>query len=154
MANIVFNIALGRGNELARRVINDDPAPSGFVLMLLQTAEADATLRTHATVAAMLAGANTEANFTNYGRINITTGVTVNVDNSGNVHSFDVPNQTFTNAGGTTDNTLAKWVLCYAPDVAGADSTLVPVCAQDFTPTTSGVDLECIINASGVVQAS
>jgi len=68
MANAVFNVALGRINELHDRVVGNDPANSALVIVLLKTAEADATLKDYTTLAALLAGANVEANFTNYAR--------------------------------------------------------------------------------------
>lgn len=146
MADRVANIAKGRAVELATA------NPTAGVVLLLQAAEVDDTLDNYDTVAAMLAAAgNTEATFTNYAR---KTGIaiTVNLDDAGNVHSLDIPDQVWTAAGGATNNTLAK--LVFAIQTGVDDSSLIPVTAQDWTPTTDGSDLTAQINASGIYQAA
>ena len=76
MADGVFNVAKGKVNEYHDRVDNNDPANSAIIVVLLQVAEADATLQDYATLSALLAGANTECTFTNYARKVITDTAT------------------------------------------------------------------------------
>lgn len=128
-----------------------DNSTAGVVL-LLSAAEVDDTLDNYDSVQAMLAAAgNTEAAFTNYAR---KTGITITAteDDAGNTYALDIPDQTWTSAGGTTDETLAK--LVFAIQTGADDSTLIPVSHQDFTPTTDGSDLTAQINADGVYQAA
>ena len=70
MADIVFNGAKGRVNELVRRVKNNDPANSAIIVVALKATglEADAVLRDYTDLAALLAAANDEATNVNYAR--------------------------------------------------------------------------------------
>jgi hypothetical protein len=140
----VFNIAKGGAAEKVRV----DPTKVG--ILLLKVAESDALLRTRATITAVLA-TNTEADFTNYAR---KTGITatLTVDNTNNWTTFTIPNQTWTSAGGATNNTLAKLVIFY--DAGGTDATRVPLTAHDFVITTDGSDLTTSVSASGLFRAA
>lgn len=136
MADIVFNIALGAAAELAR----DDATKFG--ILLLKVAEADGTLRDYDTVAAILAGSNTEADFTNYAR---KTGLTatLTINDTDNRAELDLANQTFSSAGGASNNNLVKLIVFY--ENAAADATRVPITAHDFVATTDGTDLTATI---------
>lgn len=161
MADQPTNIAKGRVIEFYNRVKSNDPSTSGFILVLLKTAEADATLIDYDTLDAMLTAgggaANVQANFTNYARKTLTDADLAALpapDDTNNRYDVDLPDQTWTSAGGATNNTLVKAILCYAPDVAGADTTLVPVAHYDFAATTDGSDLTLQWNASGFYRAA
>lgn len=157
MANGVFNIAKGRVIELHDRVKNNDPPTSGLVVVLLKTAEADGILQDYDTLAAILGGSNVEADFTNYSRKVLTDGDIAGsvVDDSGNVRTADIPDQTWTAAGGATNNTLAKLLICYDPDTAGGtDSAIIPMVHLDCLITTNGGNLTAQFNASGYFSAS
>jgi hypothetical protein len=144
MADLVFNIAKGGASEKVRV----DPTKGG--ILLLRVAESDANLKTRATVAAVLAN-NTEATFTNYAR---KTGLTatLTVDNTNNWEQISVPNQTWSSAGGATNNSLVKLVIFY--DAGGTDATRVPLTAHDFVVTTDGSDLTAQVAATGVYRAA
>lgn len=156
MANGVFNIALGRVNELHERVNDNDPATAGLIVVLLKVVEVDATIKDYDTLALLLAGSNTEADFTNYARkvLTDTEVVATTVDDGADTRAADVPDQTWTAAGGTLDNTMAKLVLCYAPDTGGADSTLVPLTYHDYVVTTDGSDLLAQFHVDGYYSAT
>lgn len=146
MADVVFNTALGA----ARRFGNTDP--NAWQMLLLKAAEADDALRDHATVAALLAAAgNTEADATNYDRI---TGIAASVaqDDVNNDVSLDIPDQTFTALGGTTNNSLVKAII--AVQTGADDTTLIPITAHDITVTTDGSDLTIQIPAGGFYTAA
>lgn len=156
MANGVFNVAKGRVVELHNRVAGNDPANSGLVVVLMTANEADATLEDYDNLSLLLAaGGNTEATFTNYARKVLTdTAVTaVTPDDANNYQTTDLADQVWTSAGGASNNTLTKLVICYDPDTTGGDDTaLIPLTHHDFTPTTNGNDLTAQI--TGYFRAS
>lgn len=144
MADQVFNIAKGAFAEKIR------DAETNVGIMLLKTAEADATLIDYDTLAAILAGANTEADFTNYARKTGLTG-TFTVDDTNDRVDCGVPDQTWTAAGGATNNTLAKAIVFYQE--SADDSGRVPLTHHDFVETTTGSDITLQVNASGFARA-
>ena len=155
MANFIFNIAKGKDVAYAENVNNNSPANSALVIVLLQAAQADDALRDYDNLSLLLANAgNTEANFTNYGSRKVLTdadGITITVNDTANTVTIDIPDQVWTAAGGTTDNTLAKLLVCYDSDTtAGDDTNIVPVYAYDFVATTNGENLEARPNAAGL----
>lgn len=158
MANGIFNISLGRGIELHNRVASNDPANSGLVVVLLKLAEADATIQDYATLGAILAEAgNTEADFTDYARKVLTDAdiSAATVDNANNRYEADIPDQTWTNAGGASNNNLVKLLICYDPDTtAGTDTSIVPLAHLDFAETTTGSSITALINVAGYYRAS
>lgn len=128
MTATIPNIAKGRINEFAKRVDGNDPSTSGFVVFLLQDTGLDAidTLRDFDDMNSLLAG-NTEVSASGYARLVLTdtdVGATT-VDDSGNQQTFDVADFTF-GALGAGQNVAAS-VIAYAPDTAGATSTMIPV---------------------------
>lgn len=158
MADGVFNVAKGRVNELHNRVAGNDPANSALVLVLLQASEADATLEDYDTLAALLGAAgNTEATFTNYAR-KVLTDADISasaVDDANNRRESDIPDPTWASAGGATNNTMTKLLVCYDPDTTGGDDTaLIPLTHHDYTEATSGGDITAVINAAGYYRAS
>lgn len=159
MADEVFNIAKGRVVEWYNRVESNDPANSAFVLVLLKAAEADAVLRDYDDLSTLLgAVGNTEADFTNYARKVLTDAELAALpapDDTNDRYDIDLPDQTWTSAGGVSNNTLVKAVLCYDADTTGGtDANILPVAHYDFTPTTDGSDLTLRWNAAGFYRAS
>ena len=161
MANIVFNISKGEVNAYTKRVVNNDPANSALVLVLLKTAQADATLLDYDTLDAILTAgggtANVEADFTNYAR-KVLTNTELSaptVDDTGNEQYSDMPDQTYTSAGGATNNTLVKALICYDSDTtSGTDANLIPLTAHDVSVTTDGNNLTLTIPANGFYGAT
>jgi hypothetical protein len=131
MADFVFNVAKGSAGEFAR----DDATKFG--ILLLKTAESDATLKDYDTVAAILAGANTEADFTNYTRKTALTA-TRTVDDTNDRVDLDLADQTWTAAGGAANNTLVKLIVFY--EESAADSGRIPITCHDWAVTTDGSD--------------
>ena len=161
MADIVFNVAKGRVNAYTERVANNDPANSAFVAVLLKAVEADAALMDYATLGALLAAgggtANVEADFTNYER-KVLSDADISaptVDNAADEQWSDIPDLLYTAAGGATNNTLVKAVICYDPDsTGGTDADLIPMTAHDVSATTDGNDLTLTIPANGFYAAT
>lgn len=144
MADFVFNIAKGAAAEKVR----DDATKIG--VLLIKTAESDAAMKDRATVALVVSN-STEADFTSYAR---KTGITatLTVDYTNDRVDLDMPDQTWSPAGGGTNNTLAKLVIFY--EEAAADSTRIPLTAHDFVVTTDGSDLLAQVAAAGFYRAS
>jgi hypothetical protein len=151
MADGVFNIAKGRAAYYATLPATND----ALVLVLFKTVlDADSALVDRTTLAAITAASNVEADFTNYARKTLTS-VTVTVDNTNDRVDVDIADQTWTAAGGTTNNTLAKLIIGYDPDTTGGtDSDIIPLTHHDFVTTTDGSDLLAQIATSGFYRAS
>lgn len=146
MADGVFTTAKGAMAEMIR----DDATKVGVLLM--KAAEADTLLVDHLDVAALLVpAANTEADFTNYARKTPITGVRTQDDGNERV-DLDIPDQTFSNAGGASNNTLVKLVVFY--ENAAADATRIPLTHHDFAVTTDGSDLTAQVDAAGFGRAA
>ena len=145
MADFVFNIGKARAYEAYLDGVD-------LRIVLLKVAQADATLKDHDTLAAILAAANTEADFTNYARKQVlNANITPNVDDVNERVDIDIPDQTWVAAGGAANNTLAKLIIC----IDGANDGLrIPLTAHDFVATTDGNDLVAQINAAGFFRAS
>ncbi len=157
MADLVFNVAKGSVAAYHNRVNDNDPANSALIVVLLKTAAADSTLRDQDTLAAILAGGSTEADFTNYARKTLTDSdiSAATVDDANDRVDADIPDQTWTSAGGASNNTLAKLLICYDSDTtAGTDSNIIPLTAHDFVVSTNGGDITAQIAAAGYFRAS
>jgi hypothetical protein len=157
MGDIVFNVAKGRVAELHDRVDGNDPAPSALILVLLKTAPSDATLKDFDTLADILAGGGVEADFTSYGRKTLTDAniSASTVDDTNDRREADIPDQTWSAAGGVSNNTLAKLLVCYDANTgAGTDADIVPLTAHDFVVTTNGGDIATNVNAAGYFRAA
>lgn len=157
MADITFNVALGRLRTYYDNVDGNNPANSALIVVLLKATglEADGTLRDHDDLAALLAAANDEADFTNYARKVLTDAdlAASAQDDTNNRLDLDAGDITWVSAGGAANNTLGKLLACYDPDTtAGTDSTIVPLLGYDFAETTTGSDIVAQINANGLVR--
>lgn len=141
MADFVFNIAKGAAAEKFR-----DGAANGIV-MLLSTAEADATMKDYDTIAALLAGTPVEVVDGSYARKTGLTG-TITVDDTNDRVDIDIPDQTWT---GLTGPDPVDLVVAY--EEAAADATRIPLTNHDFAVTTDGSDVTAQFNASGFFRA-
>lgn len=146
MADGVFVKSLGAARRYAENF------GTAFQVVVLKAAEADDTLNNYDTVSAILAQAgNTEADFTNYARKTGLT-VTINEDETNNLVDLDLPDQTWTAAGGTVDNTTAKALVCV--QTGADDTTLIPLVHLDYVRTTDGSDLVLQFGANGFYRAA
>jgi hypothetical protein len=156
MADGVFNIAKGEVKAMTKLAIAGSGG-AALVVVLLKSAGlvGDSTLVDYDDLAALLAGASDEANFTNYARKVITGGTITNtVDDTNDRMDSDIPDQTWTSAGGATNNTLGKLVVCFRPATGSADSALVPLTHHDFPEVTTGSDIVAQIATAGFYRAS
>lgn len=146
MANITFNIGKGRIVELYKNVKTNNPANSAFVVVLLKAAEADAVLKDYDDLSLILAEAgNTEADFTNYARKTLTdTDIAALPAPNDTTDAYELtwPDLVYSSAGGATNNTMTKLILCYDEDTTtGTDADIVPLGALDYTGVTDGSDI-------------
>jgi hypothetical protein len=153
VADRVFNVSKG----IWRYYLSLPAANDGLVVVLLKAAGlvADATLLDYDTLAAVLAGASDEADFTSYARKVLTSGVTITEDDPNDRVDGDVPDQVWDPAGGAANNSLGKLLVCYDPDTTGGtDSSLIPLTCHDFVTTTDGTKLTAEVNTAGLVRAA
>lgn len=157
MANGVFNVALGRVNEYVSRVVSNEPTNAAIVVVVLKVVESDSTLRDYDTLAALLAGSNTEADFTNYARIVLTdSDLSVpTVDDTEDNQTAGIDDPEWADAGGALNNDVEKLLFCYDADTtAGDDSNIIPLTFHDFVATTDGGTLIASYDAGYFFGAS
>lgn len=128
-------------------------------LVLLQESglEPDGTLADYANLGAILAGATNEATFTNYVRKVLSTP-TRTVDNTddqvllGGAAPGTGVQITWTAAGGTANNTLAKVLFVYVPTVGATNANILPLMATDVVASTDGNDLIITLHVDGFAR--
>ena len=143
MGNFVYNQALGRVNEFLERVDANDPANSAIVVVAIDTATADATLKDLDTLDAVLTdGGTAEVTNTNYARKVLTDAdVTAGgVDDGADRYDADLPDQTWTAVA--AGDSWTDLVICYDSDTtAGDDTNIIPLTQHDFAVTPNGGDI-------------
>lgn len=131
MADIVFNIALGRLAYYASLPAAND----ALIAVPIQTAGIvnDTTMRDYADLQTLLAGASDEQ--TTLGRKTLTS-VTVTVDNTHDRVALDSADITWTATAGAA---ISAVVICYDPDTTtGTDADLIPLTKHDVVMTPDG----------------
>jgi len=156
MSDGTFNISKGRVVEFYNRVKSNDPATSGFILLLLTANEAEDTLSNHDDLASLLGAAgNTEATHTNYA-LKVLTDADIAAlpapDDENNRRDLDLPDQAWAALGAGSATTKA--VICYAQDTGGADNTLIPVNHYGYAITPDGSDATLQFNAARFHRAA
>ncbi|MGW6912576.1 hypothetical protein ACWGB8_01940 [Kitasatospora sp. NPDC054939] len=139
MANIVFNVALGRVAYYASLPAAND----GLVAVPIETSGivSDATMRDYDDLAALLAGASNEQTTMTRKAL---ASVTVTVDDTNDRVAVDCADITWTAA---TGNAVSALVICYDPDTTGgSDSDLIPLVKLDFAVTPDGSDITATIS--------
>lgn len=142
MANFVFNIAKGAVVEKVR------DGAANLLILLLIAAEADATMKDHDTVAALLAGAANEATDGSYARKTGITG-TITVDDTNDRVDVDLPDQTWTALAGAD---ITDMIIAYQE--SAADSGRVPLVCLDFVVSPDGSDVLAQFNSAGFFRAA
>ncbi|MFJ6061603.1 hypothetical protein ACIQHU_01040 [Streptomyces tendae] len=139
MANIVFNVALGRLAHYASLPATND----GLVMVPLEATGLvdDGVMRDYDTLDAILTGASNEQ--ATMGRKPLTS-VTATVDDANDRVNLDAADVTWTAAGG---NAVGAVVICYDPDTTtGTDADLIPLTKHDVTMTPDGSDFTLTIS--------
>lgn len=157
MADVVFRAALGKGRHL------HDQAKAGtgvLAAVILKTVEADATLRTRATLAEVLAAAGTaEADWTGGTAYARKTTVPANLTlTSASQVDADIDDLTWLNAGvSTSPQQLAKLLIVYFPTATittAQNANAIPITAHDYLEIANGADITATIAASGYYRAA
>lgn len=135
MGAFTFDQSLGREVELYNRVDTDDPTNSALLMVVLAASglEADNTLRTYATLSALLAATNNEVTNTNYARKTLTQADLTAFSPNTTLHrtTLSLPLQTFTSIA--AGDSWSKVLICYDNDTTGGtDANVVPVTAADL----------------------
>jgi hypothetical protein len=131
MANIVFNIALGKVKYYAELPAAND----GLVLIALESSglETDTVLRDKTDFAAVVAGTTNEQTTVTRKAL---ASVTATVDNTNDRVALDAADVTWT---APTGNAIGAVVICYDPDTTtGTDSDLIPLTKHDLSWTPDG----------------
>jgi hypothetical protein len=151
MADFVFNIAKGNIANYAGL----PAATDSLIAVLLQSTglEADATLKDYDNLSLLLAGSSDELTATNYARKTL-TGVTVTVDDTNDRVDITCSAFTWTALGGASNQTVGKMLICYVPSSGAADTAIIPMCAIDYSFTTSGVDETFTPTSPGFLRAA
>src|SRR5512134_2908437 len=154
MADFVFNIAKGRVGQYCQNVEDGSPANSRLKVIVLEATglEADAALKDHNDLAALLAGTSNEQ--TTMGRKTVAAAnIALTVDDTNERLDIDMDDQLWTAA---TGNAVGALVVVYCPDgvTPGADSTFIPLTKHDFVVTPDGSDITAQINTAGFFRAS
>lgn len=148
--SFIFDSAKGRWVEKYELPVGGD----NIVIVLLQSSglQADATLNNYSDLGSLLAS-NTEANFTNYARIVLSSAnITVTVNTSTGITTVDIPDQVWNAAGGAVNNTLGALLTCYRPASTSLDSAILPLTKHEFSVTTTGGNLTAAVPSIGTVQ--
>lgn len=148
--SFIFDNAKGRWVEKYLLPVGGD----NIEIVLLQASglQADSTLNNYATLSSLLA-ANTEANFTNYSRIILSSvNITVSVNTSTGVTTVSIPSQVWNSAGGAVNNSLGALLTCYRPSSTSLDSAILPLTKHEFAVSTTGGNLTATITSIGTVQ--
>ena len=154
MADFVFNIAKGRVAQYLQNVEDGSPANSRIKIVPIETSgiEADAALKDHNDLAALLAGTSNEQ--TTMGRKTwAAADLTLTVDDTNERFDADSSDITWT---GATGNAISALITVYFPDgvTPGADSTGIPLTKHDFVVTPDGSDIVAQLNVAGFFRAS
>lgn len=156
MANLVFNIALGRVAELYNRVDTNDPANSALIVIAIDAnGDTDATMRDRDDIAALLGGTANEVTNGGYARKTLTDAdiTAFAPDDANDRVDLDIPDQTWTGvAAGTAWTDL---IIAYDNDTTGGtDANIIPLTLHDFAVTPDGSDITAQIAAAGFYRAS
>ncbi|MFB7399784.1 hypothetical protein ACFCZR_06390 [Streptomyces rubiginosohelvolus] len=139
MANIVFNVALGRLAHYASLPATND----ALVLVPLEAGGlvADSAMRDYDDLNALLGGASNEQ--TTMGRKTLAS-VTATVDDTNDRVNLDCADVTWTAALG---NAIGAVVICYDPDTTGGtDADLIPLTKHDVSMTPDGSDFTLTVS--------
>lgn len=146
MADFTFNIAKGFEAWYASLPGAND----ALVVVVLEAAglEADATLKDHDNLQALLAGTSNEQ--TTMGRKVITT-VTSTIDDTNDWRDIDITvDPVWTGALG---NIVGALLVCYDPDTtSGTDAEIIPITKHDFVVTPNGGDITALVPTGGFLR--
>ena len=153
MADKVFNIAKGK----VARYADLPDANDALIVVLLKASglEGDSTLEDYATLSALLAAANDEADFTGYSRKTLASVVST-PDNTNNRMDTDAADPSaYTNSGGSSQAVGKLLVVWDGDTTGGTDANIVPLTMHDCVVTFDiGVATTIAFATAGFFRAS
>lgn len=156
MANLVFNIALGRVAEFYNRVDTNDPTNSALIIVVIDAnGDTDATMRDRDTLSALLGGTANEVTNSGYARKTLTDSdlTAFSPDDTNDRVDLDIADQTWT--GVAAGDAWTDLLVCYDNDTTGGDDTnIIPLTLHDFVVTPDGSDITAQIATAGFYRAS
>ena len=154
MADVIFNVAKGRGVQLAKNVDDNDPVAAVLRVFAIVTTDTDDVVRAANTMAEVWALANTlEA--TNVGYANIAcddTQITITLDDTNDLHDAILLDQTFT-AVDAGDN-WTDLIVGYDADGTDTDANTIPLSLHDFVVNPNSGDIVADFPVIGFFRAS
>ena len=154
MADLVFNVAKGRGIQMAKNVKDNDPVAAVLRIFAIVSTDTDDALKDADTMAAVFALANT-AEATNSGYANITddgTDLTITLDDTNNIHDAILADQTF--ASIVAGDNWTDLIIAYDADGTDTDSGTIPLSLHDFIVTPNGGNIVADFPVTGFFRAS
>lgn len=144
--DIVFNVAKGRVAHYGTLPAAND----SIIAVPLESAglEADEVLKDYDSLSQLLAGATNEQ--ATMGR-QTAVNVVVSIDDTNDLARVDCDDVTWSGASG---NAVGAVLFCYKPDVASADTAIIPLTKHDFVVTPDGSNVTSVVAAGGFFQAS
>ncbi|MER6171347.1 hypothetical protein [Streptosporangium sp. NPDC001681] len=156
MADFTFNVALGRAAEFYHRVKGGDPSTAALLVVVLAATgvESDAVLKDKDSLADVVAGTTNEATNPGYGRKVLAAAdlAALTPDDVNDRIDLDIADQTWTGVQ-STGGAWSKFLVCYRPATASADSAIIPISAHDFPIIPDGTDVVAQIAAAGFYRA-
>lgn len=137
MADIVFNIAKGRGAELYQRVDAGDPAAARlYVIPISAGAVTDATARDVDDFAALITAGVTERTANGWNRKTLAAAdlAALTVDDTNDRMPCDIADQSWT----PTADAVTDLVICYASVGSPTNAQLMPLTMHDWAITPTG----------------
>ncbi len=154
MADLIFNVAKGRGIQLCKNVEDNSPAAAVLRIFAIVSTDTDAALKVADTMAAVFALTNTaEATNTNYANITDDgTDLTINLDDTNHLHDAILADQTFTAIAAGSNWT--HLIIAYDADGTDTDANTIPLSAHTFAVTPNGGDIVADFPVTGFFRAS
>lgn len=152
MADQMFTPVLGKW-----RAYTDGSLGAGALcLVLLKSAEGDATLRTYSTLATLLAAAgNVEANWTGGTAYARKTGIAPVAIPGTALQDVDMADQTFENAGvPATPMDMVKGLVCWRFTAKTTDADIIPLGHLDYPERANGASITLTIKDTGIMRAA
>jgi hypothetical protein len=128
-----------------------------LVVVLFQSTglPSDATFKNVQYLSDAIAAGAVEATFSGYSRKTVTgygTNITLSVNTGTGVVTLDIPDQAWSPAGGSTNNTLGAIWIGYQPTSTSPDSAIRQVSKHDFSGPANGGTLTATIPSIGTAQ--
>lgn len=154
MADLIFNVAKGRGVQMAKNVDDNDPVAAVLRVFAIVSTDIDDDIRAAKTMAEVWALTNTlEA--TNVGYANIAcddTQITITQDDTNDLHDAILLDQTFT--GVDAGDNWTDLIVAYDPDGTDTDANTIPLSLHDFVVSPNGGNIVADFPITGFFRAS